>query len=66
MYFLEMENYKLIKIDQASLLIQPYKFLLLVNFHCIPYKRNIWRTLYLANEGKNRVGEKLNWRLTLI
>ena len=31
----------------------------------IPYKRNIWRTLYLANEGKNRIGERLNWRSTL-
>ena len=31
----------------------------------IPYKRNIWRTLYLTNEGKNRIGERLNWRSTL-
>ena len=31
----------------------------------LPYKRNIWRTLYLANKGKNRIGEILNWRSTL-
>ena len=31
----------------------------------MPYKQNIWRTLYLANEGKNRIGERLNWRSTL-
>ena len=31
----------------------------------VPYKRNIWRTIYLANEGKNRIGKRLNWRLTL-
>ena len=31
----------------------------------LPYKRNIWRTLYLANEDKNRIGEILNWRSTL-
>ena len=29
--------------------------------HEIPYKWNIWPTLYLANEGKNRIGERLNW-----
>ena len=23
------------------------------------YKRNIWRTLHLANEGKNRIGKKI-------
>ena len=27
----------------------------------VPYKQNIWQTLYLANEGKNR----FNWRSTL-
>ena len=27
----------------------------------LPYKWNIWRTLYLANEGKNRIGVMLNW-----
>ena len=31
----------------------------------VPYKQNIWQTLYLANEGKNRIGEILNWRSTL-
>ena len=36
-------------------------------FYLLPYKRNIWRTLYLANEGKNRsrIGKMLNWRSTL-
>ena len=33
--------------------------------NAIPYKRNIWRTLYLLNEGKNRIDEILNWRSTL-
>ena len=31
----------------------------------LPYKWNIWRTLYLVNEGKNRIGEILNWRSIL-
>ena len=33
--------------------------------HQIRYKWNIWQTLYLANEGKNRIGERLNWQLIL-
>ena len=36
-----------------------------INEYNIPYKQNIWRTLYLANEGKNRIGERLNWRSTI-
>ena len=44
-----------------------YKVFMSENYLChdIPYKLNIWRTLYLANEGKNRIGEILNWRSTL-
>ena len=41
--------------------IHYYSITIFVYEFCnVPYKRNIWQTLYLANEGKNRIGERLN------